>query len=550
MDISLAPLSIDYYKADHRRQYPRGSQEVYSNFTPRSAHHFEGSMFYDNKIVVFSIQLFIKDYLIREWNESFFNIPKEIAVGTYKHFMDNTLGAGKIPIDHLNALHDLGYLPLEIKALPEGTRAPIGIPIYTIRNTHPDFAWLTNYIESVMSSESWKPMTYATIMYEFRRMFQYFADLTGASKEFIKFQAHDFSFRGASCREEAMKSGIGCLTSSAGTDSCLAIVGAAKWYDADISKELVGTSVYATEHSTMTSNIEFFRRMLDKQGFIETTDFYVERRDLQYDPTHTDNQRLAEIAYFRYLISVLYPKGIISIVSDSFDFWYMMEYGLRVLKPIIEAREPDELGLCKVVIRPDSGDPVDIICGIPSLERRRNIEYAQLSDSSPIIKGAMECLYDIFGYTVNSKGFRTLNPKIGLIYGDSITLLRQQIILTELSKKAFATDCIIFGVGSYSLCMNSRDTLGFAMKSTHVTVNDESIDIYKAPKTDKGSKKSACGYLAVVKDVDGELTLLQKCSREQERSPKNELKTVFLNGILCNKTSLQEIRKRLYGNSF
>lgn len=549
MNISLAPLSIDYYKADHRRQYPKGSREVYSNFTPRSAHYFQGSMFFDNKVVIFSIQLFIKDYLIREWNETFFNIPKEIAVTTYKHFMDNTLGFGKIPIEHIEALHDLGYLPLEIKALPEGTRAPIGIPVYVIRNTHPDFFWLTNYIESVMSAESWKPMTYATIMYEYRRMFQYFADLTGASQEFIKFQAHDFSFRGASCREEAMKSGIGCLLSSAGTDSCLSIVGAAKWYNADISKELVGTSVYATEHSTMTSNIEYFRRMLDKQGFIKTDDFYITREELQFSPTHNDNQRLAEIAYVRYLISVLYPTGIVSIVSDSFDFWYMVEFGLRVLKPIIEARQPDSLGLCKVVIRPDSGDPVDIICGIPSLEKRRRIEYASLPDNSPIIKGAIECLYDIFGSTINQKGFKTLNPKIGLIYGDSITLTRQQTILTELSRRGFATDCIIFGVGSYSLCMNSRDTLGFAMKSTHITVNDESINIRKDPKTDAGTKKSACGYLSVV-ESEGDLILLQKCTKEQESADNNLLKTVFLDGVLCNETSLQEIRTRLYDDHF
>lgn len=534
---ALAPLSIDYYKADHIHQYPTLSEEVYSNFTPRSAHYFKGSKFYDNKVVVFGLQIFIKDYLIREWNETFFNLSKDQAVSAYKHFMDNTLGKDKITTKHIEDLHDLGYLPIRIKALKEGTRCPISVPPYTIVNTHPDYFWLTNYLESVMSSECWKPMTYATIAYEYRRVFNHYAELTGASQFLTKFQAHDFSFRGASCREESMKSGIGFLTSSVGTDSCLSIVGAQKWYNADISKELIGTSVFATEHSTMTSNIEYFKRMLDTKSCINLPNFKVSLEELQFDETHTDTQRLAEIAYIKYLITVVYPTGIVSIVSDSFDFWYMIEYGLEVLKPFIENRQPDSLGLCKVVIRPDSGDPIDIISGNP----RSRITIEQ--------QGAISALYNIFGYTVNKKGFKQLNPKIGLIYGDSITLERQEAILSRLAAKKFATDCIVLGVGSYSLCMNSRDTFGFAMKSTHIIVDNESFDIYKAPKTDSGTKQSARGYLSVIEYSDG-YKLIQNCSKKQEMSSKNELKTIFLNGKLTLETSLQEIRQTLHGDSF
>ena len=245
-------LAIDFYKTDHRSQYQKGTNLIYSNLTPRSFTRYKGK---STNLVWFGLQVFIKGYLIREWNEGFFNRPKSEVVQEYKLFMDSTLGPDAINVDHIAALHDLGYLPLLIKALPEGSFVPAKIPVLTIVNTHPDFFWLVNYIETVMSAELWKISTNATIAYEYYQTFAKYADLTGAPKEFIQFQGHDFSARGLSNREDQYKTQIAHLTSFTGTDTCLAIQGAKDFYNADYTKELIGTSVPATEHSVSSQRI-------------------------------------------------------------------------------------------------------------------------------------------------------------------------------------------------------------------------------------------------------------------------------------------------------
>lgn len=524
-------LAIDFYKADHRSQYPYHTKVVYSNFTPRSNRLYKGK---SDSIVVFGIQMFIKDYL-NSWNDGFFNKPKAEVVAEYQLFMDSTLGAGAITTEHIAALHDIGYLPIVIKALPEGSLCPMKVPVATITNTLPEFFWLPNYLETVMSAELWKPMTNATIAYEYRKTFEKYAELTGANKDLIIFQGHDFSSRGLSNREDMYKTQISHLTSFVGTDTCLAIQGARDFYNADYTKELVGTSVPATEHSVMCSNITNIKHSLDVTGKWVTPNNKILSIDmLQYDTTHTNTQRLAEIAYIWYLITEVYPTGIVSIVADTFDFWYMMEYGIEVLKPIIESRKPNSLGLCKVVFRPDSGNPVDIICGIP---------YSPSSDIIyPYYKGAIECLWDVFGGTINDKGYKTLSPYVGLIYGDSITLERQDTILRKLADKKFASDNIVLGLGSYTYQYSTRDTFGFAMKATNVTVGDHSFPIYKDPATDAGTKKSAKGLLMVTQQ-DNSYVLVDNCTPEQEQS--GCLQEVYRNGDLLIETTLQEIRNRL-----
>lgn len=435
-------LAIDFYKADHRRQYPDHTTAVYSNFTPRSNRLYKGK---SDSIVVFGIQMFIKDYL-NSWNDGFFNKPKAEVVAEYQLFMDSTLGAGAITTEHIAALHDVGYLPIVIKALPEGSLCPMKVPVATITNTLPEFFWLPNYLETVMSAELWKPMTNATIAYEYRKTFEKYAELTGANKDLIIFQGHDFSSRGLSNREDMYKTQISHLLSFVGTDTCLAIQGARDFYNADYTKELVGTSVPATEHSVLCSNITNIKHSLDITGkWVTPANKILSIDMLQYDTTHTNTQRLAEIAYIWYLITEVYPTGIVSIVADTFDFWYTMEYGIEVLKPIIESRKPNSLGLCKVVFRPDSGNPVDIICGkkdgYPSQD-----EYEFAIDSVEF-KGAIECLWDVFGGTINDKGYKTLSPYVGLIYGDSITLERQDTILKKLADKKFASDNVVLGIG-------------------------------------------------------------------------------------------------------
>lgn len=482
------PLTlIDFYKADHRRQYPEGTELVYSNFTPRKARE-EG----EYQLVFFGLQYFIKEYLVSQWNEGFFNRPKAEVVTEYRRRMDNALGKDSIDVEHISALHDLGYLPLVVKGLPEGSIVPTKIPVVTIYNTHPEFFWLTNYLESLMSAVLWKPCTSATTALRYRQVFEKYAfETVGASGlDFVFWQGHDFSFRGMSGVEDACISAAGHLLSFYGTDSVPAIDFHEHYYNANSDSEIVGGSVPATEHSVMCMGTK-------------------------------DN----EIGTFERLITELYPTGIVSIVSDTWDFWQVITEYLPKLKPQILAREG------KVVIRPDSGDPVKIIVGDKNA-----------IPGSPEFKGAIECMWEVFGGTTTDKGYKLLDSHIGLIYGDSITLQRQEAILAGLKEKGFSSFNVVLGIGSFTYEYVTRDTYGFAMKATYGEVNGEARNIFKDPKTDDGTKKSAKGLLAVFKENDT-LVLKDECSWEEEK--QGLLQTVFENGKIVNEQSLTEIRERI-----
>ncbi len=488
----INPLTaIDFYKTDHRRQYPKGTTEVYSNFTARSAKMARVIReTYDNKIVFFGLQFFIRDFLIDCWNEHFFKKPKAEVVSAYKRRMDYSLGKDAIAVTHLEALHDLGYLPLKIKALPEGTRVPIGVPVLTIVNTHPDFFWLTNYIETVISTYLWKPITSATTAFEFKKLMMDYANKTASSKELIPFQIHDFSFRGMSSVQEAAISGAAHLTSFWGTDTVPAIDLLEEYYDANAEKEMVGCSVPATEHSVMS--------MAMQDG---------------------------ELATFKRLINEIYPRGILSIVSDTWDLWKVVTEYVQELKEEILHRDG------KVVIRPDSGDCVKIVAGDPDAP-----------EGSPENKGAMQCLWDIFGGTLTEKGYKILDPHIGLIYGDSISLERAQNILIAMEAKGFASENIVFGVGSFTYQNVTRDSFGFAIKATSGVVNGVRRDIFKDPKTDTGLKKSARGLLRVEREND---TLILHSEQTEEEENRGLLEVAFLDGKLIKPVSLSEIRNRI-----
>lgn len=486
--MTINPLMlIDFYKADHRRQYPEGTELVYSNFTPRKS-RLEGN----ENLVFFGLQYFIKEYLVKQWNEGFFNVPKEKIVADYKRRMDNALGKDSIPVEHIAELHDLGYLPLIVKGLPEGTIVSPKIPVVTVYNTQPKFFWLTNYLESLMSAILWKPATSATTAFQYRKTFNLYARQTVSETniDFVYWQGHDFSFRGMSGIEDACISAAGHLLSFYGTDTVPAIDFHELYYNANSDKELVGGSVPATEHSVMCMG------------------------------TKDD-----EIGTFERLIAELYPKGIVSIVSDTWDFWKVITEFLPQLKSKILARDG------KVVIRPDSGDPVKIIVG-----------DKDAIPGSPEYKGAIECMWEIFGGTTTEKGYKLLDSHIGLIYGDSITLQRQKAILEGLKEKGFASFNVVLGIGSYTYEYVTRDTYGFAMKATYGEVNGEGRNIFKDPKTDDGTKKSAKGLLAV-HQVDGQLKLKDECSWAEEK--EGLLQTVFENGKVVNEQSLTEIRARI-----
>jgi nicotinamide phosphoribosyltransferase len=486
--MKINPLMlIDFYKADHRRQYPDGTEMVYSNFTPRKSRQAD-----NDNLVFFGLQYFVKEYLIKQWNEGFFSLPKDKVIADYKRRMDNALGKDSIPIEHVAELHDLGYLPLIVKGLPEGTIVASKIPVVTVYNTVPKFFWLTNYLESLMSAILWKPSTSATTAFQYRKTFDTYAKETVADTniDFVYWQGHDFSFRGMSGIEDASISGAGHLLSFFGTDTVPAIEFHELYYNANSDTEMIGGSVPATEHSVMCMGTK-------------------------------DN----EIATFERLVAELYPNGIVSIVSDTWDFWQVITDYLPKLKSKILARNG------KVVIRPDSGDPVKIIIG-----------DKEATVGSPEYKGAIECMWETFGGTVTEKGYKLLDSHIGLIYGDSITLQRQKDILEGLKAKGFCSFNVVLGIGSYTYEYVTRDTYGFAMKATYGEVNGEARNIYKDPKTDDGTKKSAKGLLAV-HDVNGVLTLKDQCTWEEEK--QGVLQIVFENGKLVNEQSLKEIRARL-----
>ena len=528
--VQSSSMQKDVYKEFHGKAYHPLVTRVYANFTSRSG---KLSNVPDNASVAFvGLQYFIMDYLIEEW-KYFFEAPKELALKSHKRILDSMLGYS-VDVEYLGKLHDLGYLPLRIKALDEGTLVPYQVPPITVVNTHDDFAWLTNMIETVMSCENWGIQTSATTAAAYLKVFREFAEKTGVPLEFVPYQGHDFSFRGMFGRAAAAASGFGHLASGlVGTDTIPAVLFAEKFYGANVEKELVGVSVDATEHSV-------------------TCSWLLE----------------GEIAFFRYLMQEQSPTGILSVVSDTWDFWKLVTEYLPLLKEEILARDG------AVIIRPDSGCPVKILTGylvhpvafnsaefsfsmahMSAVKTRSEafifdgkfytVEGLGKADTSTElmeceVKGLIECLWDIFGGTMTDKGYKMLDEHIGAIYGDAITLERQRAILQRLMDKGFCSK-VVLGIGSYSYQYVTRDSHGSAVKATHVIKDNEPLAIFKDPKTDT-KKKSAKGLIRI-DEVDGQLVMTDNCTEEQEKG--GLLRTVFEDGKLVRTTTLSEIRDRI-----
>ncbi|MGB1295776.1 MAG: nicotinate phosphoribosyltransferase [Flavobacteriales bacterium] len=474
----------DGYKLDHRRQYPENTSLVYSNWTPRKS-RIKGV----DKVVFFGLQYFLKKYIIEDFQTHFFDKNKKEICAKYTRRINQYLGENSVGIKHIEDLHDLGYIPMVIKALPEGSQVPIRVPMFTMYNTLPEFFWLTNYFETLLSTTIWLPCNSATIAHQYRLFLDQYAQETSSVPEFVDWQGHDFSMRGMAGLEAATLSSAGHLLSFSGTDTIPSIDFLEDYYNPDSEHEIVGGTVPATEHSVMCMGTN-----------------------------------LGEQDTFKRLITEVYPNGVVSIVSDTWDLWKVLTEYLPNLKEEVLARDG------KVVIRPDSGDPVDIICGNP---------YGKTKDEK---KGVIELLWDTFGGETNSKGYKELDPHIGAIYGDSITLERGKSICERLKRKGFASTNIILGIGSFTYQYNTRDTFGFAMKATYGEVSGEGREIYKDPITDDGTKKSAKGLLKVEK-VNGEFVLIDQVSWEEEK--QGELKEVFRDGKLLIEEELSVIRERL-----
>ncbi len=526
--IMIAPeTQIDGYKVDHRRQYPNKTQIIASNYTPR------GSRRSLKKAVFFGLQYFIKEYLINQWEQNFFKQPLDKVLLRFQRRINNYLGPNKVGVSHIAALHNLGYLPISIRALPEGAVYGIRIPSLLIYNTEDEFFWLTNYLETILSTTIWGPCTSATTAFEYKKLLTKYALKTVGNTDFVQWQGHDFSFRGMFGMEAALMSGGAHLTSFTGTDTIPAIDWLEMFYIADCTKELIGGSVAATEHSVACSTILNFVKKIR----IETNGSITEDKLMN----------LADIEYVKHLITEVYPDGIVSIVADSFDYWNTITNTARALKDIIMKRNG------KVVFRPDTGNPVDVVCGHNYGDTKyhyRNNGSVHIPTSIDTLefteeeyKGSVECLWEIFGGTVTEKGYKLLDSHVGLIYGDSITLDRAEDICNRLEKKGFASINVVYGIGSYTYQYVTRDTEQYAVKATFAKVDGKDINIYKKPKTGDGMKNSAFGLVAVFKDKDGEFYLKDKATWDEVNNC--ELKEVFRDGKLLIDHSLAEIRARL-----
>jgi nicotinamide phosphoribosyltransferase len=466
-------LITDFYKVNHYEQYPIGTELVFSNLTARKPISSDYSY-----VMLFGLRYFIQEYLISQFVKFFHPLraEKEYNQKEYINFIKESLGITNKDFSHIAELANLGYLPIEIRALPECVEIPFGVPALVIYNTHPKFYWVTNLLETIMSATLWQPSTSATIASMYRTRLNMYAEISG-NPSFVPYQAHDFSFRGMSSFESAMLSGAAHLQFFNGSDSIPSIFFSHHFYNKPLS---CGTSIPATEHSVMCAGGATLEQ---------------------------------ETETYRRLLQDVYPTGLLSIVSDTWDFWNVVTNILPSLKEVIMAREG------KLVIRPDSGDPVKIICGDDLAE-------------GPAQKGLIRCLDEIFGHTINSKGYKELDCHIGAIYGDSITLDRADKICSKLINMGYASTNLVFGVGSYTYQYNTRDTLGWAVKATYCEISGKGQAIHKDPKTDNGTKKSHSGILKVIKEDSGKYTVKQNCIWEEFYQDDNELKLIFRDGKL------------------
>ena len=488
-------LLIDFYKAVHAEMLREKITKSVSYFTPRMSRVNRW-----DSVVMFGLQGFIKTYLVDYFNDEFFNKQFDEVIGGYKRVIDATLGENAYKIEKIEKLHKLGYLPIEIVALPEGTIVPMHVPMFGITNTHKDFAWLPQSLESLISAESWHPMIAATVGYTYRQIVNYYYDLTCDDETSRAKALGAFDFRGEECTDSAIKAGAGWCLSFLNTATVPTIPYLEKNYKCDCTKEPVAFGSPSTEHSVMCSNFA------------------------------VDGD---EITLLRRLLTEIYPNTSFSAVLDSYDYWNVIDNILPQLKPEILAHNG-----C-MLMRGDSGDCVEVV-------------------TKTVFK-----LWEEFGGTTNSKGYKVLDPHVKAIYGDSITVQRCEQIYKILMENGFACSNVALGVGSFSFqCIEedgilkpfTRDTFSSCIKATYCEIDDKPFQIFKNPK-DGGFKKSQKGCCVVVKGSDDKLIYVDGRTWEEahvsgEDAKVNLLQPVFKDGQLINEQSLAEIRDILHGGKF
>lgn len=480
-------LMADTYKNTNPDAMPEGLIKLTSYITPRK------SMFKNiDKVVFFGLQGFIQEFLINLVNETFFKRDKEEVLVEYKSYLDTQIGEQSYDLSRIAALHDLGYLPIKMKALPEGSLVNMGVPCIELTNTHPDFAWVVQWIECIAQSELFGTCNWATMAHEYRKLANDFYKKTTDGANPAMAMA-DFGFRGLGV-DNGIRASSSWLLSFDKTSTIPAMQYIDKMYNAECAKNHIGIGAVSLEHATVCSNL----------AVCET-----------------------EENLLRRLLTTVYKDTSFSYVSDSFDYWSLVNDTLPKLKKEIMKHNG------KFLVRPDSGDIVEI--SVKTVQK----------------------LYEIFGGSVNSKGYKELNPKVGIIYGDGCQYFKIEEIWTKLEKLGFAADTILFGVGAFSftamctpedgmVCL-TRDTFGFAMKSTDCVINGKEYTIQKNPKTDQNHlKKSHKGLCCVTKDGDD--YVCHDGYTSETLPADNLLRTVYRDGQFVRTTNFADIRERLNAN--
>ena len=482
----MVMLYSDSYKQCHPVMYPQNQEELVSYLTPRKAmsEHFP-------KMVVYGIQPFLRD--MNEAFENFFADPIELVMFEYDKYIGAHLGLDNVARDRIIELHELGYLPLEIRALPEGTVVNMGVPIVEMRNTHPRFAWLVQWVECLLQTEVWPMCAYATVGWEYHKVAEKYYNMTAPGADPFMAMA-DFGFRGMSCLEDATRCSASWLLSFNKTSTIPALPYLDDYYNADCAKNKIGIGAVSTEHSVMAAN-------------------YAIDGD--------------EISFVKRMLTEIYPNTSFSMVSDTYDYWNMVNNIIPACKAEILAHNG------KLLIRPDSGDMVSITIG------------------------TIQKLWDEFGGTVNEAGYKVLDPHIGLIYGDGCTLNKVAEIYETLAQLGFAATNVVFGVGAFcfhalfspdnKFTVLTRDTWGMAMKATCGTFGGWTVPIFKDPKTDNGLKKSQRGCCMVIWDEEMKLFRCSDGWDEWVEDEATALIPVYKDGESINEQEFLNIRARLYG---
>ena len=482
----MVMLYSDSYKQCHPKMYPDNQEYLVSYLTPRKAMNENFP-----KMVVYGVQPFIFDMM--DAFDSFFAMPLEWAMYDYDKYIDVHLGLDNVARDRIIELHELGYLPLEIRALPEGTVVNMGVPIVEMRNTHPRFAWLVQWVECLLQTEVWPMCAYATVGWEYHKVAEKYYNMTAPGADPFMAMA-DFGFRGMSCMEDATRCSASWLLSFNKTSTIPALPYLDDYYNANCTKNKIGIGAVSTEHSVMAANFAI------------------------------DGD---EISFVKRMLTEIYPNTSFSMVSDTYDYWNMVDNIIPACKKEILAHNG------KLLIRPDSGDMVSITIG------------------------TIQKLWDVFGGTVNKAGYKILDPHIGLIYGDGCTLNKVTEIYETLAQLGFAATNVVFGVGAFcfhalfspdnKFTVLTRDTWGMAMKATYGVFGGKEVPIFKDPKTDNGLKKSQKGCCRVWYNAQEDIYTCTDGYSEWVEDDNTQLIPVYKDGESINEQEFLNIRARLYG---